>query len=131
MAPAGERAAPVRTLLADDDPIFAEVGASFLRRHGCSVVVAKDGGAAFDALLNDTFDIAIVDLSMPEVDGFRLIALVKSTPRLARLPIMVVTVRDDADAIDEARRLGADTFTTKPVDWKRLHGEILALVDSR
>ncbi|MFN3868429.1 MAG: response regulator [Hyphomicrobiaceae bacterium] len=117
-------------LLADDDPIFAAIGSSTLRRRGCNVVVAGDGGIAFDALMQDSFDVAVVDLSMPEVDGFRLIALVRSTSRTARLPIIVVTVRDDAEAIEEARRLGANLFLTKPVNWDRLHEQILSLVDA-
>ena len=129
MALAQERARQLKTLLADDDPIVAEIGSTALRQRGCNVVVANDGGAAFDALLNDTFDVAIVDLSMPEVDGFRLIALVRSTARIAGLPIIVVTVRDDAEAIGEARRLGANSFMTKPVNWERLHEQILAVVD--
>lgn len=125
--PAGQ----IKTLLADDDPIFAEIASAALRGRGCSVVVAKDGGAAFDALLHDGFHVAIVDLSMPDVDGFRLIALVRATPHLAHLPIMVVTVRDDAEAIEEALRLGADSFTTKPVDWHRLYEQIVAMVSRR
>lgn len=115
-------------LLADDDPIFAEIAAAALRRLGCNVTIAVDGGAALGALLSRDFDAAIVDLSMPEVDGFRLIALVRSIARLAHLPIMVVTVRDDFEAIDEARRIGANSFTTKPVNWKSLHEEIVAVV---
>lgn len=107
----------LRALVADDDPLFTEVASSALRRFGCAVTVVGDGAAALEALLGRSFDMALIDLSMPHIDGFRLIGLVRSTPRLADLPIMVMTVRDDREAIEEARRLGANWYTTKPVNW--------------
>lgn len=122
------RSAPIRVMLADDDPIFVEVASAALRRMDCAVVVADDGAAALHALLQDEFDVALVDLSMPHVDGFRLIGMIRATSRLSRLPIMVLTVRDDAEAIEEARRLGVDDFMTKPVNWGRFRLRLLQVV---
>ncbi len=109
----------IRALVADDDPVFTEIASAALRSFGCEVTVVADGAAAFEALLCSSYDLALIDLSMPHIDGFRLIGLVRSTPRLARLPIMVLTVRDDPEAIEEAGRLGANWYTTKPVNWLR------------
>lgn len=122
-----ERAAPIKVLIADDDPIFTAIGSAALSGLGCHVTVANDGGEALHALVHGEFQLAIVDLSMPEIDGFRLIALVRSTPHLARLPIMVVTVHDEAEAIEEAHRLGANSYTCKPVDWRRLGEQVRSI----
>ncbi len=116
--------APIRALVADDDPVFTEIASSALQCFGCEVSVVADGAAAFEALLCSRFDLALIDLSMPHIDGFRLIGLVRSTPRLAHLPIMVLTVRDDPEAIEEARRLGANWYTTKPVNWSRFRSHM-------
>jgi PleD family two-component response regulator len=62
-------------------------------------------------------DIAIVDLSMPRIDGFRLISIIRHTPELMRLPIMVVTSRTDQASVDEVDRLGANKHLAKPIDW--------------
>jgi CheY-like chemotaxis protein len=119
---------PIRVLLADDDPIFVELASSALCGIGCTVEAAVDGAVAFHLLLQQEFDVALVDLSMPHVDGFRLIGMIRATARLRRLPIMVLTVRDDPESVEEARRLGADSYTTKPVNWSRFRPQMQAIV---
>lgn len=108
----------LRVLVADDDPIFASLASSALRRADCEVRIATDGFEAFEALERDPFGLALVDLSMPRVDGFRLIALIRSTPRLASLPIVVLSSITDGEAIEEAYALGANAFQSKPVNWE-------------
>lgn len=122
---------PIRLLLADDDPIFSEIAEAMLRASGFSVAVTQNGFAAFDRLTQETFDAAIIDLAMPECDGFRLISLIRSTRHMKALPIAVVTVRDDQEAVDEACRLGANTFVSKPVNWRELPVVIRRLVETR
>ncbi len=108
---------PLRVLVADDDPIFVSLASSTLRRAGCDVRIANDGVEALEALEREPFGLALVDLSMPRIDGFRLIALIRSTPRLASLPIVVLSSLTDAEAIEEAYALGANAFQSKPVNW--------------
>ncbi len=109
--------ATTRVLVADDDPIFAATAASCLRREDYVVQHAADGYEAFEALGSADFDLAMVDLSMPRIDGFRLIALIRATPRMRMLPIIVMSSRNDVAAIDEAYALGANAFQTKPINW--------------
>ena len=117
----------IAALIADDDPIFCAVASAALRRCGHVPTIAADGAAAWEALLANTYDVALVDLSMPHIDGFRLIALVRSTPRIAHLPIVVLTVRSDIEAIDEALDIGANGYLTKPVNWQELNNILLDL----
>ncbi|MEQ1710659.1 MAG: response regulator [Hyphomicrobium sp.] len=109
---------PLRVLVADDDPIFVSLAASALRRAGCDVRIANDGVEAFEALEREPFGLVLVDLSMPRIDGFRLIALIRSTPRLTGLPIVVLSSLTDAEAVKEAYALGANAFQSKPVNWE-------------
>ena len=106
----------LKILVADDDPVFQALAQSSLRKAGHAVDVVSDGAAALEAL-TDKYDAAILDLIMPHVDGFRLIALIRSTPSLEHLPIVVLSSRNDASAVEEAYRLGANGFETKPVNW--------------
>lgn len=117
-----------RVLVADDDPIFAATAESCLRRVGCVVRHAADGYDAFEALGSEDFDLVLVDLSMPRVDGFRLIALIRATPRMRSLPVIVLSSRDDVAAIDEAYALGANAFQTKPVNWALFPSHMAAVI---
>lgn len=106
----------LRILIADDDPVFQLLAQSSLHSAGHAVDSVGDGAAALEALRGN-YDAVIVDLVMPNIDGFRLIALIRSTPGLEHLPIVVLSSRNDASAVEEAYRLGANAFETKPVNW--------------
>ncbi len=109
--------APPRALVVDDDPIFTTMAYSCLAAAGFETDTAGDGAEALALLEVGQFDIALIDLSMPRIDGFRLIGLIRSTPTLARLAILVISGRRDASAFEEALSLGANAFLTKPVEW--------------
>ena len=114
MAPSAEH---LRVLVADDDAIFVSLAEACLLQSGHTVHSVRDGSEAIEALNSEIHDVALIDLSMPRIDGFRLVALIRSTPRLEHLPIIVMSIRTDAAAVEEAYRLGADAFETKPVNW--------------
>ncbi|MFM9941131.1 MAG: response regulator [Hyphomicrobiaceae bacterium] len=104
-------------LVVDDDPIFAALAVTCLSRAGLRTASASDGVEALDILQVQRFDVLLVDLDMPKIDGFRLIALLRGMPKLDSLAIMVVSGTRDPAAYEEALGLGADTFLTKPVEW--------------
>jgi DNA-binding response OmpR family regulator len=110
----------MQILIADDDPLFTRLAASCLTGAGMEVQVAADGGEALEALQVADFEAALVDLSMPRVDGFRLLAWMRATPRLQHMPVLVLSARNDVQAIEEAYRIGANGFHTKPVNWALL-----------
>jgi len=113
-----------RVLVADDDPILREFAASHLATPSVTVETAVDGEDAWARLTSEPFDIALVDLGMPRLDGFGLIERVRATPRLANLPIVVITGREDMAAIDRAYRLGATSFVVKPLNWRLLSHQL-------
>ena len=105
-----------RILAADDDAIMREM---MLARLGSDVdvVVAENGKVAWEKLSDEQFDLAIIDLAMPELDGFGLIQHLRQTPRTLDLPIIVATSRGDKEAIEQAFHAGANGFVTKPINW--------------
>ena len=120
-------------LVADDDAIFRELATSQLANLDVQVVEAKDGAAAWQCLLNQSFDLAIVDLSMPQLDGFQLIECMRAHPRTKYMPILVVTSMGCADAIERALSVGASSFLMKPLNWRAFEhhvGHLLRLADA-
>ncbi len=105
-----------RILAADDDPIMREM---MMARLGddIDVTCAENGEIAWEKLLAERYDLAIIDLGMPKLDGFGLIRYLRQTPKTVDLPIIVATSRGDAEAIEKAFSSGASGFVTKPINW--------------
>ncbi|MCC5978893.1 MAG: response regulator [Salinarimonas sp.] len=112
---------PVRILAVDDDPIMREMATAQLSHPGGEVVTAQDGQEAWEVLDGDPhFDLVLSDLEMPRMTGFGLCAAIREDMRFARLPVVVLTGREDMFAIDRAYEVGATSFATKPVNWRML-----------
>jgi CheY-like chemotaxis protein len=109
-----------RVLVADDDPIFLGLFDASLASSAFEVVPAGDGAEAMLSLESQPFDLAVIDVDMPIIDGVRLTALIRATPHLRDLPIMVITAMRDPRIKEECLQTGADDFMTKPVDWALL-----------
>jgi DNA-binding response OmpR family regulator len=75
-------------------------------------------------LTHDDFDIVLCDIEMPVLDGFELLAKIRSDSRLSHLPVVMLTGKEDILSIDRAYNLGATAFTTKPVNWRSLSYQI-------
>lgn len=122
---------PLRVVIVDDDPLFTSLAVAALRSNGFDVRTASDGVEGLEWIDAERFDLAIVDLNMPRVDGLRLIALVRGAARHSRLAIMVVSARVDPEVFREALLLGADAIGTKPVNWALLPERVKAVVDRK
>lgn len=116
----GGKAAPMRVLVVDDDPIYRETSRMFLSMYGRQVTLAENGTQGIARASEADFDVMICDLEMPDMTGLEVIATVKQMQRHRDLPIIMVTSRDDAMAIDRAFELGASSFVVKPVNWTLL-----------
>ena len=107
-----------RVLVVDDDPILREFAISHLTSPSMEVCVAEDGLIALEALRKGDFDVALVDLDMPNLNGFELMEAMARDPRLMGVPVVVITGRDDMEAIDLAFAAGATSFVVKPINWR-------------
>ncbi|MGE0767552.1 MAG: response regulator [Hyphomicrobiaceae bacterium] len=121
----------MRIIIVDDDPLFTNLSAAVLDRAGFDVQVARDGVEGLERIDAENFDLAIVDLHMPRVDGLRLIALLRGSLRHRRLAVLVVSGRTDADVFREAMQIGADAIEAKPLNWDRLPDRVRAIVEAK
>jgi DNA-binding response OmpR family regulator len=110
----------VRLLFADDDPILREFASVHLGTERGRVVTAADGEDAWKVLQTQGFDLLLIDLEMPRLDGFGLVRRLRQDPRFRDLPVIVVTGREDVNAIDRAFDAGATSFLVKPINWRLL-----------
>ncbi|MCL1551340.1 hybrid sensor histidine kinase/response regulator [Xanthomonas nasturtii] len=116
---AGAAIAPQRILLVEDDPTIAEVIVGLLRSQGHSVVHAPHGLAALTEAADNTFDLALLDLDLPGLDGF---ALARQLHVFGyEMPLIAVTARSDEAAEPNAQAAGFACFLRKP-----LTGDMLA-----
>lgn len=106
-----------KVLVVDDDEILRTVMAERLTQLGWAVATADDGEAAVAALAKDLPDLAIIDISMPRLDGFGLLRHLRQSPRTIDLPAIVCTSMEDELAVERAYKLGASSFVTKPIQW--------------
>jgi CheY-like chemotaxis protein len=110
-----------RVLLAEDNPINALLARTLLTRVGCIVTVAQDGEEAVAAAATGAYDLILLDIRMPRLDGLEAAARIRAGEGpSASAPIVALT----ADAGDEERaralQAGMDDFLTKPIDAVRL-----------
>ncbi|MCI5046891.1 MAG: hybrid sensor histidine kinase/response regulator [Aquisalinus sp.] len=109
---------PSRILMTDDDPVLLELGEATLASEGYDVVTAENGKEALAKLRESDFDMLVTDLEMPVMNGLELTAAIRADARLQNLPVMIVTGKDQTEAVDEAYAAGATSFLSKPLNWK-------------
>ena len=110
-----------RVLIVEDSPTMRQLLVFALRRlKGVEIVEAQDGMDGLRRVSSDHFDIALIDINMPVMDGLKLIHLIRDEDSLRAMPIVVITT-EGAEA-DRARALalGADEYLTKPVQAGRV-----------
>jgi CheY-like chemotaxis protein len=119
---------PLRILVADDDPILREFAGVYLATPSATIDTACDGVAARSRLGEATYDVLLLDIEMPRLDGFSLLEEIRSDERLRHLPVVMLTGHDDIASIDRAYQIGANSFATKPVNWRQLSYQIRYVV---
>jgi DNA-binding response OmpR family regulator len=115
---------PLRILVVDDDPILREFACVYLSTPSTTIDTAGDGAEARARLGQASYDMLLLDIEMPHVDGFTLLEDIRSDEMLRHLPVVMLTGRDDIASIDRAYHIGADSFATKPVNWRQLSYQI-------
>ena len=111
---------PTRILAIDDDPILREFAAVYLATPTTAIDAVESAEAGFSLMEKTRYDIVLIDIDMPGMDGIAMVRKIRATPCWADLPIVMVTGRDDIVSIDRAYAAGASSFVTKPVNWRVL-----------
>jgi DNA-binding response OmpR family regulator len=116
-----------KILCIEDDRETAALLVEELTDRGYETYVAHDGREGFAAILKNMPDLVLSDISMPEMSGFELLErLIKLAPRFSKMPFLFLTALGDRDNELKGRRLGADDYVVKPIDFDVLDTIILA-----
>lgn len=115
-------------LVADDNADIRDLLATRLRTRGFDVSTAADGQEALDKALAEQPDIALLDWVMPIIQGHELCVKLKTDPRTAQLPVVMLTARgEEADRL-LGLDLGADAYLVKPFDIDEVAGTLKQLI---
>jgi len=126
----GKEALPDRpvALVVDDDMVLRPLMSEVLRQVGFVVAEAEDGKQALSAFVQVHPDIVLLDVVMPDMDGFTICATLRALPAGEHTPVLMVTGLDDTESIKRAYEVGATDFITKPLNWEILRHRVRYLL---
>lgn len=113
-----------RVLLVDDEPDILFTASLALRLAGYEVLEAAGGRAALEKLASDRPDALVLDLRMPEVDGWEVLDRIRTDETIAGLPVLVLSAHASGHAEERAKQQGATAYITKPFDPQHLVREL-------
>ena len=110
-----------RILIVEDSPTMRQLlGFALKRLKGAELVEAQDGMDGLRKVTSDHFDLALIDINMPVMDGLKLISLIRREESLKEMPIVVITTEGAKEDRERALSLGADEYLTKPIQANRV-----------
>jgi two-component system, cell cycle response regulator len=116
-------------LVVDDDPDTVAILSRHLQREGFVPLAANSGAECLKMVQENEVDVILLDLMMPEMDGFQVCKALKNNPETAEIPVIMITARDDMDARAEGMRLGVSDFLAKPVFRRQLANRVRAQLE--
>lgn len=115
-------------LIVDDEPRGRELLEALLTPLGQQLEFAADGREAYEQTVKHQPDLVLLDVMMPELDGFEVCRRIRATPSVAEVPIVMVTALDDRDSRLAAIQAGADDFLTKPIDRIEVRARVQSIL---
>ena len=112
----------------DDDPNIRELLNQELTEAGYLVACAANGRAALTAVRAERPDLVVLDVMMPEMNGFDVAAVLKNDPETMEIPIVILSIVQD---LDRGFRIGVDRYLTKPIDTDLLFREVGTLIEQK
>lgn len=122
----GLRGCGLRILVVEDDPLLAESLIRALQQQGYGVGHARRGRDADALLRGDRYDLLLLDIGLPDVDGFEVLRRLRTGGD--QTPVLVVTAREEVDERVRGLDLGADDYLTKPFSLSELEARVRALL---
>jgi DNA-binding response OmpR family regulator len=126
-----DQARGTSVLLVDDEDQLRRVMKDLLEREGYLVHEARDGVQALDQVDRVAPDIIVLDLNLPGLDGYGVLAKLRSRPTTQDIPVIVLTAKGDEDNEVRVFELGADDFLTKPFRARALSARLDAVLSRR
>jgi adenylate cyclase len=126
-----DRAPTGALLVVDDDEGNRDMLSRRLERLGHQVTTAGNGREALDALGETPFDVLLLDIEMPDLNGYQVLEWLKASPLLGRLPVIVLSASDDAPGIARCIEMGAADYLPKPFDPVLLQARLTACLEQK
>jgi class 3 adenylate cyclase len=124
-------AAPGRILVVDDNRVNRLLLGRGLEEQGHRVEFAEHGREALELLQQGQFDLVLLDVEMPEVDGYQVLAELKDDPHLRDLPVIMTTALDELDSVVRCIEMGAEDYLTKPVNPVLLRARVQSSLEKK
>jgi two-component system, cell cycle response regulator DivK len=118
----------LRILLVEDNEMNRDMLSRRLTRRGFEVAIAPDGPRGIDAARSSSFDLILMDMSLPGIDGWEATRLLKADPTTWSVPIIALTAHAMTGDRERAIKAGCDDYDTKPIDFPRLMAKIEAIL---
>jgi twitching motility two-component system response regulator PilG len=109
-----------RILVVDDDENILSLERTILEQKGFVVTTAAGGAEALDILGKEEFDLVLLDVMMPEIDGFTVCRRIKEEPRTKEIPVIFLTAKGGGEALAEGFESGAIMYINKPFTANKL-----------
>ncbi|MET0543347.1 MAG: SpoIIE family protein phosphatase [Variovorax sp.] len=107
-------ATPARMLVVDDNEMNRDVLSRRLQRNGHAVEAVEDGEHALARLRDQSFDLILLDVMMPGIDGYEVLGRLKAQPATRHIPVIMISALGETDSVVKCLALGADDYLTKP-----------------
>lgn len=102
-----------RVLIVEDDESLAELYAIELSNHGFEIETAVDGQDGLDQILTKKFDLVVVDLMLPKIDGLTIVESIRRSPKTKTLPIVMLSNLSEGSTVEQALKAGANGYLVK------------------
>jgi CheY-like chemotaxis protein len=119
-----------KILIVEDNQENRDALSRRLERRGYSVVVAVDGRAGVTMAQEELPDLILMDLNLPDVDGWEATRMIKASPQTAAIPVIALTAHAIAGDQQRALQAGCNDYHSKPVEFPRLLGQIEVLLNT-
>jgi adenylate cyclase len=105
-----------RVLVVDDDPVNRSFLARSLEQDGHHRATAENGRQALEMLRDEPFDVVLLDVLMPEMNGYDVLAAIESDPELRHIPVIMISALEELESVVRCIEMGADDYLPKPFD---------------
>ena len=116
-------------LVVDDNEMNRDMLSRRLERQGYRVTVAVDGRQALELLNLEEFNLVLLDIMLPVINGYQVLEQLKADQSLSHIPVIITTALDEADGKARCMELGADDYLTKPFNPVLLKSRISACLE--
>lgn len=118
-------------LVVDDNEMNRDVLSRYLVREGHQVTVAEDGVKALEIVQKKTFDLILLDIMMPKMNGFQMLSVLKADELMRDIPVIMISALDEMDSVVRCIEMGAEDFLPKPFDPVLLRARINACLEKK